>query len=109
MTSIRNWSFILLWLFIIRVSAHDGFLVLANRTTIAADELNPLGKLLIAASSGDIWLLLAAKAGGTLCAAWLMLVLYWERPRIGWLACAITAGLQLALLLFLYFSRGLSA
>jgi hypothetical protein len=104
MISARNWSFTLLWLFTIGVSAHDGFLVLANRTSIASDELNPLGRLLIAAGGSDIWLLLAAKASGTLCAAWLLLVLYWERPRIGWLACVVTAALQLALLLFLEMS-----
>jgi hypothetical protein len=95
-------TFLIMWLFIIGVSVHDGFLVLAYRNTMTEMELNPLGRWLIDCNGGDIWLLLAVKAIGTLVASSLLLWLYWLRPRLGWTACAAVCLLQLVLLIFLY-------
>jgi hypothetical protein len=94
--------FWLLWLVIVGVSVHDGYLVLALRSAIAEAELNPLGRWLIDCNGGDIWLFLAIKAIGTLAASSFLLWLYWLRPRLGWTACAGICLLQLALLIFLY-------
>jgi hypothetical protein len=99
-----NRAFLIMWLLIIFVSAHDGYLVLANRFLIAHVELNPFGRWLIHRNGGDIWLLLAAKSIGTLAASSLLLWLYWLRPRLGWSACAAIAAFQLGLLLFLHYS-----
>jgi hypothetical protein len=91
-----------MWLFIIGVSVHDGYLVLACRSAMADAELNPLGRWLIHSNGGDIWLLLAVKAIGTLASSSLLLWLYWLRPCLGWVACTAIWLLQLALLIFLY-------
>src|SRR5262245_17926396 len=91
-----------MWLFIIGVLVHDGFLVLEGRYSMADAELNPIGRWLIHCNDDDIWLLLAVKAIGTLAASSLLLWLYWLRPRLGWIACAGICVLQLALLIFLY-------
>jgi hypothetical protein len=103
MKAIENGSFALLWVSIVGISVHDGLLVLAHRGIIADAELNPVGSLLLRWNGGDIWYLLAAKAVGTVSAAAVLLVLYWKRPRIGWIVCAATAAFQALLLLFLYF------
>ena len=95
-------DFLLMWLFIIGVSVHDGFLVLAHRSSIAEFELNPVGRWLIVSNGGDIWILLSAKALGTLAASSILLWLYWLRPRLGWTVCAVLCLLQLVLLIFLY-------
>ena len=95
-------TFLLMWLLIIGVSVHDGFLVLASRNSITDMELNPLGRWLIHCNGGDIWLFLAVKAFGTLAASSLLLWLYWLHPRLGWTACAWIFLLQLALLVFLH-------
>jgi len=97
-------AFFVPWAFILFASAHDGYLLIANRQTMWVAELNPVGKWLIQLNGGDIWLLLAMKTMGTVMAAAVLLVLYWTRPRVGWIACAAVAAFQLALLLFLYFA-----
>jgi len=94
--------FLLLWAFIIFASAHDGYLLVANRQSMWVAELNPSAMWLIRLNNGDIWLLIAAKSVGTLLAAALLLLLYWSRPRLGLIACAGVAIFQLGLLLFLY-------
>lgn len=95
-------TFLLMWLLIIAVSVHDGFLVLDCRTAMADAELNPIGRWLIHCNGGDIWLFLAVKAFGTLAASSLLLWLYWLHSRLGWTACAAVCLLQLLLLIFLY-------
>jgi hypothetical protein len=97
-------GFLLMWLFIVFISVHDGYLVLCHRPIMHMVEQNPAGRWLLERSGGDIWLLLALKAFGTLCAASLLLVLHSFRPRLGWTACAATALFQLFLLLYLYFA-----
>ena len=92
----------MMWLLVIGVSVYDGFWVLANRPWINALERNPVGQLLLRWDSGDVWLLLTFKILGTLCAASVLLSLYWTWPKLGWIACAATAAFQLALLLFLH-------
>jgi hypothetical protein len=103
MSALGSGSFASLWMVIVAISVHDGFLVLAHRGIIAEEERNPFGNLLLRWNHGDVWLLLTAKAAGTICAAALLLILYWRRPPLGWVACAATAAFQVILLLFLYY------
>ena len=95
-------NFLLMWLFIIGVSVHDGLLVLSHRMVMNEFELNPIGRWLLHSNGGDIWLLLAVKALGTLAASSILLWLYWLHPRLGWTVCAGVCLLQLTLLIFLY-------
>src|SRR5688572_19948483 len=90
------------WLFVIGASVHDGFLVLANRQVMINDERNPVGRWLVERNGGDIWLLLAVKAIGTITAATLLLVLFWTVPRLAWIACIAVAAFHVVLLLWLY-------
>lgn len=92
------------WLFVICVSVHDGLLVLANRGLMAAVERNPVGRVLIAWNDGDIWLLLMAKALGTVSVASLLLLLYWSRWQLGFVICSALAAFQFGLLLYLQFA-----
>ena len=57
-----------LWMFIIVVSAIDGFLVWQHRQQILNTELNPWGRFLILANGGDVWFMLAVKFIGTVVA-----------------------------------------
>ena len=100
--------FLLMWLFIIGVSVHDGLLVLSHRIVMSESELNPIGRWLLHSNGGDIWLLLAAKALGTLAASSILLWLYWLCPRLGWTVCAGVCLLQLTLLIFLYLPLSLA-
>jgi hypothetical protein len=103
-TRIRLPLFVCSWLFVICVSVHDGLLVLANRGVMSTFERNPLGRALIVWNSGDIWLLLAAKALGTVCVAALLLLLYWSRWQLGFCICSALAAFQFGLLLYLQFA-----
>jgi hypothetical protein len=94
----RAHSFTAMWLFIIAVSVYDGFCVVASRATIGTAEHNPIGRWLVRANSGDIWLLLAAKASGTVVAATALLWLHSIRPHLGWIVCINVALFQLMLL-----------
>jgi hypothetical protein len=97
----KNLTFAVLWLLVIGVSVYDGYWVLANRTTIEVFERNPLGRQLLKWDSGDVRLLLAVKALGTLLAAAVLLLLYWTWPQIGWIVCSAIAAIQFGLFLFL--------
>lgn len=96
-----TWLFVATWLFIIFVSAVDGYLALRHRFLLRNVELNPVGRWLIATNGGDVWHLLIAKFLGTVIACAVVLLLYNAWPRIGLLVAAGLAILQLALLLFL--------
>lgn len=91
-----------LWLFIIGVSVHDGYLVLANRPAMLVNEMNPVGRWLIEQNGGDIWLLLTVKTIGTMVAATWLLMLFRTRVRVAWMACVAVAGMNALLLLWLY-------
>lgn len=92
-----------LWLYIVAVSVHDAYWVVANRLSIRHDERNPLGQWLIELNAGDIWLFVAIKSAGTVLAAGLLLILFWQRPRIGWAVCCGVALFQSCLLSWLLF------
>src|SRR5262245_5481280 len=93
--------FVVLWLFIIFVSVFDGYLVIRFRADLPRTELNPLGRLLIAANGGRVWLLLAVKFVGTCAAATVALLIYGRWPRVGITVASALAALQLCLFLFL--------
>jgi hypothetical protein len=93
--------FFALWAFIIFVSVLDGYLVLTNRAYIGEFELNPVGQALLRMNGGDVWILLAAKAAGTVVACTVLLLLYWSSVRLGLWIAGTLAILQFCLLLFL--------
>jgi hypothetical protein len=95
-------SFILMWLLVIAVSVNDGYWLLANRPIMKAVEQNPLAQWLIHTSGGDIWLLLALKAVGTICVTSILLMLYPRYPHHSWTICAAIAAFQLGLLAYLH-------
>jgi len=97
----RHGFFAALWMLIVAVSAYDGWWIVVNREILLKVEQNPLGRWLIDLNHGDVWLLLAAKAVGTVLAASLLLLLYWSRPSLGWTACLVTAAFQLWLVVYL--------
>ena len=96
-------AFFTLWLFIIFVSAIDGYLVFRYRQLIHSTELNPLGRMLISASGGQIWMLLGVKLAGTIAACAVLLLVYWKNDFRGTLIAAAVAAAQLTLLAFLLF------
>ena len=98
----RDRLFIGLWLFIIGVSVHDGYLVLSNRWIMEEEEQNPVGRWLIQINDGDIWLLLLVKSAGTIVVGILLLLLRARRPRLALTVCAAVASFQLLLLCWLY-------
>ena len=91
-----------MWLLIVFVSVHDGYLVLANRPVMTGVEQNPLGRWLLERSGGDIWLLLSLKSLGTVAVATFLLLLRSTHPRIAFVACAAIAAFQVGLLIYLY-------
>jgi hypothetical protein len=93
--------FFALWLFVIFVSAFDGYLVFRYRNLIHTTELNPVGLALISASGGQVWGLLALKYAGTIVACSLLLLVFWKKASLGTLIAAVLAALQFSLLLFL--------
>jgi len=94
-------AFAAAWLFVIGSSVYDGYWVLANRQLIPVVERNPLGRLLIHWNGNDIWLLLAVKAVGTLCAGSILLLVYWNKPRLGWVVCLAAVTTQLLVMFWL--------
>src|SRR3982751_4633715 len=95
-------TFLVMWLFVVFSSVHDGYLVLANRYVMYIVEQNPMGRWLLGPNDHNVWPLLAFKACGTVCAASFLLVLYAHCPRIGWPACAALALFQFGLLMYVY-------
>ena len=81
--------FTALWLLILIVAVVDGYLLLVNWQVIGQEELNPVGRLLLALDGGKVRCFFVAKCGGTLAASSVLLVLYWTRMRMG---LAVAAG-----------------
>ncbi len=93
-----------LWLFIIVVSAIDGFLVWQHRYQILNTELNPVGRALLLANGGRVWYLLGIKFAGTVVACGILLLIRQWSMRLGLVIAGAVAGLQLCLLLYLFFA-----
>ena len=94
----------MLWIMILAVSVHDGYLVLLNRQTIAQDEQNPLGRWLIEADGGDVRFLLLFKLIGTITVATVLLVVFSKHPLQAWIVCAVIALAQACLLVYLTYA-----
>lgn len=88
------WLFYLLWTAILVVSVHDGILVYAHQATIGSDERNPIGRWLLHLADGEIWLFLVVKALGTTFVGAILLLMFWRRPKWGWIACIALVILQ---------------
>jgi hypothetical protein len=96
-------AFLALWLFIAFVSVHDAFLMAIHRVAHrnGGIEQNPLAEQLIKLGGGRVWLLLAAKACGTVVACALMLILYARWRRAAWAVTIATAVFQGVLFVYL--------
>jgi hypothetical protein len=90
-----------LWLFIVFVAVWDGFLTFVHRTHMQDQELNPIGRALIALDGGGVAYLLAAKLVGTIVVTTFLVVLYDLNPRRAIFITAPVAAFQCGLLLFL--------
>jgi hypothetical protein len=108
MTASTNWQlrfwralFTALWLFAIFVSVFDAYLVLQHRESLAIDELDPLGRALIALNGGQVWYLLGVKFVGTVVVGSILLHIHDSYPRYSLPIVGAVAAAQLGLLLFL--------
>jgi hypothetical protein len=100
----RGWlrcTFLALWLFVIAVSAIDGYLAFRHRSTILTFELNPIGRLLIQWNGGGVTYLLIAKFAGTVAACAILLLLWKASANLALIVAIALAGAQLLLLIFL--------
>ena len=97
--------FSLLWLFIIAVSAFDGYLVYRHREQMLMfGSENPIGRALLTMNDGNVAYLLAAKFAGTVVACAAILLIDRSSRRLGLTVAIVIAGLQLWLLCFLLFA-----
>jgi hypothetical protein len=67
--------------------------------------VNPIANALLWPGSNNVWLLIAAKAMGTILAASGLLVLFATRRQLGTIAVVAVAGFQFGLLLYLSIDR----
>jgi tryptophan-rich sensory protein len=94
--------FLAAWVFIAFVSVHDGYLVLKHAGVMEDEERNPVGLYLISLAGGEVWMLLGAKAVGTVLACAAMLILFMANPRLGLAVTHGVACFQFGLLLYLF-------
>lgn len=95
--------FRLAWTFVIAVSVFDAYLVLQLRDVIQDTERNPLGRVLIQAANGSVWLFLLVKLSGTVVACMTLLVIFRSNRRLGLIIALAVALFQLGLLFYLRF------
>jgi hypothetical protein len=88
-------------LFVAAVSVHDAVLVILHHNVIGHVEQNPIGKWLIAAQQGDVWLFIFLKLCGTAVVCAILVTLYRWRRRLAWAAMVGLIGFQFFLLLYL--------
>jgi hypothetical protein len=93
--------FMACWIFIGLVSVHDAYLAVLYEPELAQLERNPVGRWLLELAGGGAWMLVAAKALGTLIACSALLWLYGHDKRRAMVVVAVLAALQLALLIYL--------
>ena len=96
-----NGWFRIAWVLVIVVSAIDGHLFFRNRDVIHQFEKNPLGILLLEMNDGSVWLFLLLKFLGTILVSALLLVIYCQRPSLGFIIALCLSIFQLALLYYL--------
>ena len=96
--------FRLAWLFIISVSVFDAYLVLHLREVIGYTERNPVGRALIEAADGGIWLFLLLKLFGTVLSCVILLIVFRSNWMLGLTFALAVAAFQMGLLIFLRFA-----
>jgi hypothetical protein len=94
-------AFAILLLFIAAVSVHDVMLVVLNHEVILAYEQNPVGRWLIEANGGAVWLFITIKLFCTSMVCTVLFGLYEYRRRLGFAAAGGLAVFQAMLLLYL--------
>ena len=87
---------------IVAVSAHDVVLVVVYHDVIEQLERNALGRRLIEAHDGDVWLFVWLKCVGTATVGAVLVTLYRYRVRVAVTVAVVLAGLQLVLLGYLH-------
>lgn len=86
---------------IVTVSVHDAMLVVVNYEIIGEVERNPIGKWLIEAQGGEVWLFVVAKLAGTSLVCTVLVTLFRRRTRITLAAAVGIAIFQLVLVSYL--------
>ncbi len=95
-------TFAICCLWIAAVSVHDAVLVLAHHDVIGQLEQNPLGRWLIQAHGGDVWLFVWLKLAGTALVCAVLVKWYRYRSFVAVAVAAAIACFQSLLLLYLY-------
>jgi hypothetical protein len=92
-------------LLIAAVSVHDAILVVLNANVIGDVEKNPIGRWLIEAAGGEIWLFVSLKLMGTAIVCATLVMLYEFRSRLALTAGTGVASFQAGLLWYLTFAE----
>lgn len=92
-----------LCLFVGLVSVHDAMLIVFNHEIIYEVEQNPVGRWLMEAQDGEIWLFVIVKLAGTAVVCAVLISLYRFRPRFALIVAVAIAGFQAGLLYYLTF------
>jgi len=85
------------------VSTHDAVLIVVHHNLIRQTEQNPLGRWLIEAQGGEVWLFLSLKIAGTAAVCTTLVGLYHCRYRYTLVVAGGVACFQLLLLIHLQF------
>ena len=87
------------------ISVHDAVLLIVNHSTSNHFEQNPVGRWLLQAAGGEVWLFVAIKLLATSLVATALFAIYDWNPRKAWLVMTATAVFQLCLLWYLTFGE----
>ena len=90
-----------LLLFIAAVSVHDAALVVLHHDLILEVERNPIGRWLIEANNGCVWLFVIVKLFNTSVVCTLLVSIYERSRHVGFVITSALAILQGLLLLYL--------
>jgi hypothetical protein len=93
--------FSLCCLFVAVVSVHDAALVVVNHEVISDVEQNPVGKWLIEAHGGEVWLFVFLKLAGTALVCAVLVTVYQYCRRLGMIAVVALSTFQMLLLCYL--------
>lgn len=86
---------------ILSISVHDAILVVLNHGVIGDVEQNPVGRWLLRANHGDVWLFVGVKLLGTAAAGAVAVEVFRLAPRIARIVVIAVAAIQLSLLAYL--------
>lgn len=109
MTSIRTLSdkyayafaFAQLWVFIGMTSAYDVYISIKTQEYLYEMEMNPIGRFLIEADSGEVALFMGFKFAGTVTALGILVLLYQFKRKWAWYSVWSLSVIQFGVLVML--------